>query len=118
MPETAGTTLTSPLSEIHGIGPKRAASLATLGLVNVGRLLAYLPSRHERLEAEGTIDQLVPGQNVSTRGEITATRIVNRRPKPRFEAVMLDETGRLDLVWFNQLYLRDKIHPGTHLRVQ
>ena len=30
----------------------------------------------------------------------------------------MDGTGRLDLVWFNQNFLRDKIHPGARLRVQ
>src|SRR5205085_11734273 len=96
----------------------RAAALATMGLTNVGRLLGHLPTRHERLQAESTVEEFTPGQIVSARGEITHTRVFLRRPKPRFEAIMLDNTARLDLVWFNQTYLRERIHPGMTIRVQ
>src|SRR5690606_39213305 len=64
--------------------------------------------------------ELVPGAIVSVRGEITATRVARGR-KTRFQAVLSDggEGGhRLDLVWFNQAYLRNRIQPGMRLRVQ
>ncbi len=109
--------LTTPLSIIKGIGPRTAESLAELGLNNVGKLIAHLPMRHERQEAETTIGQLTADRIVSARGEITATRLVRGRA-PRFEAVLIDDTGRLDLTWFNQTYLAKKIKPGMHLRVQ
>jgi ATP-dependent DNA helicase RecG len=103
--------------DVPGIGPRRATDLATLGLTSIGRLLGYLPMRHEHLEAESTVEEVAAGRNISTRGEITATRVV-MRGKPRFEAVMLDHTGRLDLVWFNQTYLRERLHPGTRIQVE
>src|SRR2546421_879491 len=118
MQAATALTLTSPLQSIPRIGPRRAAALATIGLTNVGRLLAHLPARHERLQAESTVEEFVPGQIVSARGEVTHTRVFLRRPKPRFEAIMLDNTARLDLVWFNQTYLRERIHPGMIIRVQ
>ncbi len=114
---SAAAALSTPLSDLPGIGARRAAALATLGLTNLGRLIYHLPLRHEQLEAETTIDQLTPGQNIAARGEISATRIITKRPRPRFEAVLLDHTGRIDIVWFNQLYLRDKLHPGMSIRV-
>jgi ATP-dependent DNA helicase RecG len=111
-------TLGTPLTEVPTIAPRTAAALARLGPRNVGQLVAYLPMRHERLEAETTIDHLVPETIATARGEITATRVVPHGRKPRFEAVLCDETGRLDLVFFNQTYLRHSIHPGLRLRVQ
>ncbi len=89
-----------------------------MGLPNVGRLIAHLPMRYEHEEAETGIADLEPGRIISARGEITATRVSGMGRKRRFEAVLCDETGRLDLVWFNQAYLRDKIGPGSRLRVQ
>lgn len=109
-------TLTTPLDEA-GLTPASVRDLRTLGITNVGRLIAHLPMRHERLEAEATIIELVPDQIVSTRGEVTATRIVRGR-RPRFEAVLCDDTGRLDLTWFNMMHLAQRIRPGTRLRVQ
>jgi len=110
--------LTTPLDRAPGIGLKRAQALATLGLTNVGKLVAHLPMRHEFQAAEACIEDLVPGQIVSARGDVTDTRPVHFGAKPRFEAVLMDETGRLDLVWFNQTYLQQRIHPGARLRVQ
>jgi ATP-dependent DNA helicase RecG len=118
MPEGARITLATPLNEVPAIGARRAAALATLGLTNVGKLVAHLPMRHERIEAEAPIREVAPGQIVSARGEITATRVVMKRPRPRFEAVLIDESGRLDLVWFNMTHLRERIHPGVRLWVQ
>jgi ATP-dependent DNA helicase RecG len=116
-PERAPFSLATPLAEVEGIGPSLARGLKTLGLTNVGRLIAHLPLRHEHLEAEAAIVELTPGSIISARGEVTATRFVQHRT-PRFEAVLVDPTGRLDLVWFHMGYLRDKIHAGMRLRVQ
>jgi ATP-dependent DNA helicase RecG len=118
VPPQVQISLTTPLSEVPGIGARRAAALKTLGLTSVWQLIVHLPHRHERIEAEASIDRLAPGAIVSARGQVAATRIVMRRPRPRFEAVLMDETGRLDLVWFNMTYLREKIHPGMRIRVQ
>lgn len=110
--------LTTPLREVPGIGPKAAGTLATLGLTNVGRLLAHLPHRHEAEQEEAGIADLVPGEIVTARGTITATRVAGAFSKQRFEAVLEDAGGRLDLVFFNQGYLARKIHPGDRVRVQ
>jgi len=87
-------------------------------LTNLGWIAAYLPLRHEKIEAETHINDLVPEMVTSTRGDVTATRMVRAGRLPRFQAVLHDGTGRLDLVWFNAGYLRNTILPGTRLRVQ
>ncbi|QYU68142.1 hypothetical protein J4558_25455 [Leptolyngbya sp. 15MV] len=113
--------LTTPVERLPRVGAARARALAGLGLTNLGRLLAHLPARYERIEAESTIAELASLPRdavVSARGEVSATRLVQRRPRPRFEAVLVDGTGRLDLVWFNAIYLRQKIQVGMRLRVQ
>jgi ATP-dependent DNA helicase RecG len=114
----AEISLTTPLHEVRGITERQAEMMRALGVTNVGKLVAYLPMRHEKHEAESTIGELAPGHIISARGEITATRPVRSGRRPRFEAVLVDETGRLDLVWFNGLYMADRIKPGMRLRVQ
>jgi ATP-dependent DNA helicase RecG len=111
-------SLATPIAEVPGITERVAAQLRELGLVNLGRLLAHLPLRHEKIEAETSVAELLPDRIGCARGEITATRVVMKKPRPRFEAVLIDEGQRLDLVWFNQTYLRDKVRPGLRLRVQ
>jgi ATP-dependent DNA helicase RecG len=110
-------SLRTPLGEFHAVRPSIVEALAALGVKNLGQLIAYLPMRHERLEAEAKVANLQKDSIVTARGEITATRIIRKGTRPRFEAVLCDDTGRLDLVWFNGLFLRGKIVPGMVLRV-
>lgn len=117
MTQTAPISLTTKLADVPGIGARIGAKLANLGLTNVGKLIAHLPMRHEQLEAETSLSDLAPDRIGSARGEITATRVV-RRGRPRFEAVLFDGKGRLDLVWFNQVYQEKRVRPGMRVRVQ
>jgi ATP-dependent DNA helicase RecG len=118
MPDSPAITLTTPLTKVKGIGAKTAQDLKTLGLTNVGRLIAHLPLRHEFQAAETSINQLVAGQVVTARGEITATRQSATGKRPRFEAVLVDETGRVDLTWFNMPFIKERVKPGMRFRVR
>lgn len=111
-------TLATKLSSVTGIPGNIAAGLARLDVRSVADLLLHTPMRYEQLEAEETVSNLVEGQNVTVRGDVTATRVVGRAGKQRFEAVLLDNTGRLDLVWFNMPYLRHTVYPGLRIRVR
>ncbi len=111
--------LHTPIEEVAGVRAREAAAFRRLGLRNIGYLIHHLPARHELEEAESAIAALRPGVIGSARGEVTATRVAGRpRSRKRFEAVLMDESGRLDLVFFNQGYLHTRIHPGDRLRVQ
>ncbi len=117
-PVAESLTLTSPLARINGMTPALLRALGALGITSLGKLVAHLPMRHERHEAETAISELQADQIVSARGEIAATRLAGQYRKQRFEAVLMDDTGRLDLVWFNAPYMRDKLKPGERVRVQ
>jgi ATP-dependent DNA helicase RecG len=99
------------------VGADGAELLGELGVRVAGQLVAYLPSRHEHRLAEAPIAQLADGAIVTARGEITACQYFPRGPRPRFQGVLMDETGRLDLVWFNSPFIRSRVHPGMRLRV-
>jgi ATP-dependent DNA helicase RecG len=110
--------LSTPVEEIPGVTARQAQGLRALGISNLGWLAAYLPMRHEKIEAEAAIADLIPDQTACTRGDVTATRVVRSGKMPRFEVVLHDGTARLDLVWFNMLFLRNSVMPGVRLRVQ
>ncbi|MGP1310109.1 MAG: hypothetical protein ACTS27_07930, partial [Phycisphaerales bacterium] len=97
MPAADAITLYTPVGSIPGIGPSRVRALSALGVRNVGQLLAHLPFRHEFEAGEAKLSELPAGAVVTARGEVSATRVA-RGKKSRFEAVLVDETGRLDLV--------------------
>ena len=111
-------TLSTPLNEIRSIPIVQMQKLEILGVHNVGQLLVHLPHRHEWIRAQSGLMDLEPGVIGSAVGEITATKISGFGRKARFQVVLCDETGRLDLVFFNQAFLAKKLHVGMYLRVQ
>ena len=109
-------TLVTPIEALPGVTERQAGFMRSLGVTNLGRLVAYLPMRHERVEGETPVREMKADTLATARGEITATRPVRRGRSPRFEAVLHDGTGRLDLVWFNQMFVGDRVAPGVFLR--
>ncbi len=87
----------SPIQYVKGVGPQRAESLASLGIQTVGDLLEYFPFRHECESGEVDIADLVPGTNVTVRGEVVS--VGGRRPTVRCE--IDDGTGTCVLRWFH-----------------
>ncbi|MEO0511980.1 MAG: ATP-dependent DNA helicase RecG [Planctomycetota bacterium] len=120
MPDTQRepVSLTTQLYELPGVSNALARALAAMGLTNVGKLVAHLPHRYEVEEPETTIGGLKPGALVATKGEVTSCRPRGSGRATRFEAVLNDGTGRLDLVWFHAPYMIGRFHPGAWLRVK
>ena len=50
-------------------------------------------------------------------GEIDRARAV-RAGRPRFEAVLSDESGTAQLRWFGGVWLQNKIVPGLRVRIE
>jgi len=122
-PAAHDISLTTPIADLPGVGPARAAAFRALGIRCVADLIQHFPHRYERELGEHTIDSastaVTPihgaAANLAVRGEVLNTRL---RPgkRGRFEAQLFDGTGTVLLTWFNSPYLRHKIHPGSHLR--
>ncbi len=108
-----------PIQAVPGVGPRTAAILQRLAVGTVGDLLDHVPIRYEQEHAEASIaevDASIPDEdgttaNVAVRGEIAAIKIPPGR-RPRIEATLEDDSGRIQLVWFNAPWLRNKLRPG------
>ncbi|MFG0257393.1 MAG: ATP-dependent DNA helicase RecG [Phycisphaerales bacterium JB043] len=109
--------LLTPVEALAGVSEGDAISLRSMGLRCAAHLIAHLPMRYEREEAEASIGSLTAGQIITARGEITDTRVMRFGRRKRFELVMEDPTGRIMVHFFNQPYLQRKLHPGMRIRV-
>lgn len=104
--------LTTSLQSIKGVGPKTAEQFAAANLHTVADLLTFLPRRHEDFSEVVTISNIHPGkQTIKARCEKVATRPV-RRGLRITTATLVDDTGKLQAVWFNQPYRTTQLAGG------
>ena len=96
--------LTTPLEQIKGVGPKTAQALAAAGLKTISDALDFLPRAYDDYSTAVNIADLQPGKvTVKARCESVSTRIV-RRGLRITTAVLVDKSGKVKAVWFNQPY--------------
>lgn len=96
--------LSTSIEQIKGVGPKTAEQLRAAGLSSVAQLIMFLPRRHEDFTGVARIADLQPGKvTIKARCEKISTRAV-RRGLRLTTAVLSDESGKLNAVWFNQPY--------------
>ena len=111
-------TLTSPIGDVHGVGPATAQKLTRLGIATVIDLLSHVPIRHEDLRHTTPIARLHTDATSVIRGRlqlVTSRRGYRRRRISITEGLISDKTGTVKVVWFNQPYLTDHFAPGDEV---
>src|ERR1017187_1390819 len=110
-----GMDLTTPLTNVKGIGPARAAMLAAKGLTTVEDLLGYVPFRYEDRSNMKPIAQLAPGEMATVIATVRAVKMsgFKRRSLGMFETRFTD-ASRAILVgkWFHGAYLANVLAEG------
>ena len=96
--------LSSPISELKGVGADMSRRLNSLGIKSVAELIENYPRRYEDYSQITPIKSLKPGQ-VTIEAKINnATGRYVRRGMHITEAIASDGTDNLRLIWFNQPY--------------
>ena len=107
-------SLHTDIRYIKGVGEARARSLAKLGITDLFSLLSYFPRTYEDRRAYKTIAGLVPGEMscvcAVVAGEPKLSRI--RKGLDLVKLRVVDETGALELTYFNQSYLKTAFRTG------
>lgn len=108
--------LWSELSKIPGIGPKFITKLSKLGIKTVKDLLWHFPFRYEDYSQIVPIAELGINQSATIQGRVHQLA-THRSWKRKFivtEAVIIDSTGGIKAVWFNQPYVQNVLKEGGY----
>ncbi len=70
-------SLDDPITMLAGVGEKRAASLASLGIRTIEDLLAYYPFRYEDIQ-ERNLNEIQDQEKVTLKGIVVSPPVMNR----------------------------------------
>ncbi len=102
-------TPSSELKDIKGVGEKTAAALEAAGLKTVYDLVTFLPRTYEDYAQIIPISSIKPGKvTLKVKIKNLATKRV-RRGMHITEAALVDDTGKVAAIWFNQPYRADQL---------
>jgi len=92
----------SPVQYLKGIGPKKAEVLNSVGIKTIEDILYYLPRKYLDRSTFTPINQLQPNTQATVIGKVEALGVRKGR-KNRFQVILKDKTGFLNLIWFANL---------------
>ncbi len=100
---------------IKGVGPKRAALFAKLGVHSIEDACWLLPRRYEDRSHIKPISQLEPGSIATVVGKIKQAQVLTTRRRRRiFELTVGDDSGAMTAKWFkfNTRYMTSLFKKG------
>lgn len=101
-------TLSTDVRYLKGVGNAKAALLASLGIYTVRDLVEHFPRRYEDRSQIKKISQLTDGNVESCRGTVMKVTATKTRRLTLTKIIIQDDSGRAELVFFNQPYLKTK----------
>ncbi len=117
-PSLAHTDLDSPVATLRGVGPMQTKRLAKLGVHTIRDLLYCFPRRYDDYSHLKPINRLEYQEQVTVIAQVWDAGVRKTRGGGSlFKVVLSDGTGFLQVTWFNQSYLADKIKRGQQIVV-
>ncbi len=107
--------LKTPITYLKGVGPKRAELLQKeLGVFYFGQLLEHYPFRYIDRSQVHRISHITSDQAyVQIMGTIRSAETVGSRQNQRFSAILADDSGTIELLWFKGVsHAKERITPG------
>ena len=105
-----------PVTAVRYVDAPRAEALGRLGITTVGDLLRHYPHRWLDLRTTAPLGSLPLGVEATAVG--TVHEVIVKHPRPRLsitEVALVDDSGVLVGVWFNQPYLQQRFRPGDRV---
>lgn len=106
--------LEDEITELKGIGEKKAALFHKAGIYTLWDLLMFFPRDYLRYPAVKPVSALVPPEKAAVRARIASTPSILRvKGLVVLNAVAKDGTGSILLTWYNAPFLKSMLKVGT-----
>ncbi len=112
-----GITPDTEVRFLPGVGPRRAAALAEVGVLRASDLLLRLPFRYEDRSEHRRTAELVDGESAAAEVLVASlsVRPTRRRNLRIVELRGHDASGPVKATWFNQVHLKQILRPGQRV---
>ena len=106
--------LNTDVRYIKGIGEKKAQALHKLGVFSLYDLISFFPRKYEDRSQFKPIALTVDGENVCIQALVADTPRLSRirRGMDIVKLRAVDDSGSVDITFFNQPYAKDNLHRG------
>jgi len=112
------TRLDSSVTALRGVGPRQSKRLTRLGIHTIRDMLYFFPRRHDDYSQLKSINRLELGEDVTIMGRVQDASVHETRGGAiLFKAHLTDGTDVIEVTWFNQPYLANRIKPGQQIVV-
>lgn len=110
--------LSTPIASVKGVSAKMADALETTGVRTVRDLLYYFPRDHLDYRKRDRIRRLRYGEKTTLLGTVQSVRTKRIRARLTLTtAVVGDDSGRIEVRWFNQPYLEKQLSRGRRIAI-
>lgn len=106
--------LSTDVRYIKGIGEQRAKALGKLGITTLRDLISWFPRKYDDRTQTKKIADLVPGEAACVAAMIASPPTVAhiRKGMDLVKVRAVDDTGVLDVTFFNQTWLKNSLRHG------
>ena len=104
---------------LKGVGPRRAAALEKLNIFTKYDLLTHFPrqDKYENFSNVTKIRDIFEGETVVLFGRISNINFRETYRLTIINAYLMDDTGSIQVTWYNQKYLLPKLREGMKISV-
>jgi ATP-dependent DNA helicase RecG len=108
--------LDSPITKLPGIKKGYSRRMENLGVSTIGDMLELYPRRYDDYRSLKVINQLEYGEEVTIIGTVWETHTrETRRGGTIVNCTVSDGTSTIQVTWFNQPWLVNKLKPGSQI---
>src|SRR3990167_6780867 len=106
----------TPIENLPGIGSTYARKLKRLNIKTVEDLIYHFPFRYDDFSKISSIAYIGSNEKLSIQGVLWQIKnLRTKKGKYITVATVADQSGTVEVIWFNQSYLTKNLKPGMQI---